>query len=130
MPHVLSELEGVKKAVFKNVEDNGRGRQATLPSRCSSNSSTVAPGRLTAAEYDAFVRDTVNFLDYAGEPTQVEAPRARRVGRAVPAGVHVARVSAEEGILERRPLIGRVARERPAPLTPAGAETCRADDPS
>ena len=30
----------------------------------------VAPGRLSAAEYDGFVRDTVNFLDYVGEPTQ------------------------------------------------------------
>ncbi len=26
------------------------------------------PGRLTPEEYDAFVRDTVNFLDYVGEP--------------------------------------------------------------
>ena len=31
-----------------------------------------APGSLSAAEYDAFVRDTVNFLDYVGEPTQVQ----------------------------------------------------------
>ena len=26
-------------------------------------------------EYDEFVRDTVNFLDYVSEPTQVAAPR-------------------------------------------------------
>jgi ubiquinol-cytochrome c reductase cytochrome c1 subunit len=43
MPHVLSELEGLKKAVYRNVE---------------------------TAEYASFVRDTVNFLDYVGEPTQ------------------------------------------------------------
>ena len=27
-------------------------------------------GRLDAAQYDGFVRDTVNFLDYVGEPSQ------------------------------------------------------------
>ena len=32
----------------------------------------VAPGTLTPAQYDAFVRDTVNFLQYVGEPSQVE----------------------------------------------------------
>ena len=29
-----------------------------------------APGRLNATEYDAFVRDLVNFLDYVGEPAK------------------------------------------------------------
>ena len=32
----------------------------------------LAPGRLSATEYDTFVRDTVNFLDYVSEPTQVQ----------------------------------------------------------
>jgi ubiquinol-cytochrome c reductase cytochrome c1 subunit len=27
---------------------------------------------MSLEEYDGFVRDTVNFLDYVGEPTQVE----------------------------------------------------------
>ena len=36
----------------------------------------VAPGPLSASEFDGFVRDTVNFLDYAGEPAQ---PRPARV---------------------------------------------------
>jgi ubiquinol-cytochrome c reductase cytochrome c1 subunit len=57
MPPVLSELEGVKHAVFNK---DGEFEHFEL----------VAPGRLTPAEYDAFVRDTVNFLDYVGEPTQ------------------------------------------------------------
>ena len=29
-------------------------------------------GSLTPAQYDEFVRDTVNFLDYVGDPTQLE----------------------------------------------------------
>ena len=33
---------------------------------------TIVPGRLSEADYDAFVRDTVNFLDYASEPAQVK----------------------------------------------------------
>jgi ubiquinol-cytochrome c reductase cytochrome c1 subunit len=32
----------------------------------------VAPGRLTPEQFDGFVRDTVNFLDYAGDQTQVQ----------------------------------------------------------
>jgi len=56
MPAVLSELEGVKRAVFKDGELD--------------HFEQVAPGRLTRAEYEGFVRDTVNFLDYVGEPTQ------------------------------------------------------------
>mgnify|MGYP000850513146 CR=1 FL=1 len=29
-------------------------------------------GKLTEAEYDEFVRDTVNFLDYVGEPAKAK----------------------------------------------------------
>jgi ubiquinol-cytochrome c reductase cytochrome c1 subunit len=58
MPDVLSELEGLKAAVFnKDVFDHFE---------------SVAPGRMSLAEYDGFVRDTVNFLDYVSEPTQLE----------------------------------------------------------
>jgi ubiquinol-cytochrome c reductase cytochrome c1 subunit len=57
MPAVLSELEGVKHAVFNK---DGEFERFEL----------VAPGRLTQAAYEGFVRDTVNFLDYVGEPTQ------------------------------------------------------------
>jgi ubiquinol-cytochrome c reductase cytochrome c1 subunit len=57
MPAVLSELEGVKHAVFNKDGEFERFEM-------------VAPGRLTQAEYEGFVRDTVNFLDYVGEPSQ------------------------------------------------------------
>jgi ubiquinol-cytochrome c reductase cytochrome c1 subunit len=71
MPHVLSELEGVKKAVFRSVETQGEdGKPHT--ERVFEKFETVVPGRLTAADYDAFVRDTVNFLDYVGEPAQTK----------------------------------------------------------
>jgi ubiquinol-cytochrome c reductase cytochrome c1 subunit len=58
MPHVLATLEGVKVAVFKNgVFDHFV---------------QVAPGSLSHEEYLATVRDLVNFLDYVGEPAQVQ----------------------------------------------------------
>jgi ubiquinol-cytochrome c reductase cytochrome c1 subunit len=58
MPHVLSTLEGVKVAVFKDgVFDHFV---------------QVAPGSQSHEEYLATVRDLVNFLDYVGEPAQVQ----------------------------------------------------------
>jgi ubiquinol-cytochrome c reductase cytochrome c1 subunit len=69
MPHVLSELEGLKRAVFRDVVVHGEGGQDTHE-QVFDHFEQIAPGRLSAAEYDGFVRDTVNFLDYVSEPTQ------------------------------------------------------------
>jgi ubiquinol-cytochrome c reductase cytochrome c1 subunit len=66
MPHVLSELEGLKAAVFKPAAAGGEGAQAPVLDHFEQ----IAPGRMGAAEYDGFVKDTVNFLDYVSEPTQ------------------------------------------------------------
>src|SRR6202035_5765487 len=54
MPHVLSELEGLKRAVYKEaVAAEGEvTRQQVFD-----HFEPVAPGRLSAAEYDGFVRD-------------------------------------------------------------------------
>ena len=68
MPHVLSELEGLKVAVFRD-ETHKEGGQV-MHAQVFDHFEQVAPGRLTGAEYDGFVRDLVNFLDYVGEPTQ------------------------------------------------------------
>jgi ubiquinol-cytochrome c reductase cytochrome c1 subunit len=58
MPPVLSELEGVKAAVFKDKKFD--------------HFVSVSQGQLTPVQFDSFVRDTVNFLDYAGEPAQAD----------------------------------------------------------
>ncbi len=68
MPHVLSQLEGLKVAVFKDVTRSEAGE--VMHEQVFDHFEQVAPGRLTPAQYDDFVRDTVNFLDYVGEPTQ------------------------------------------------------------
>ena len=70
MPDVVSELEGLKRAVYKNVEKRGEDGQATTE-QVFDHFEQIAPGRMTAGEYDTFVRDTVNFLDYVSEPAQV-----------------------------------------------------------
>jgi ubiquinol-cytochrome c reductase cytochrome c1 subunit len=68
MPHVLSELEGLKGAVFKDLTKTVDGQ--VTHEQVFDHFEQIAPGRLTGTEYDGFVRDTVNFLDYVGEPTQ------------------------------------------------------------
>jgi ubiquinol-cytochrome c reductase cytochrome c1 subunit len=71
MPDVTSELEGLKRAVFKDVVTRGEGG-TEKHEQVFDHFEQLAPGRLSAAEYDGFVRDTVNFLNYVSEPTQSE----------------------------------------------------------
>jgi ubiquinol-cytochrome c reductase cytochrome c1 subunit len=67
MPDVLAGLHGLQKPVFKNVADASGSAQMVLVSV-----EALTPGSLSAKEYDGFVRDTVNFLDYAGEPIKAK----------------------------------------------------------
>lgn len=69
MPAVLSDLEGVKAAVFAEhgAEAGGHGAGPVVE-----RFDYVSHGSMQPEEFDAFVRDTVNFLDYVGDPTQVQ----------------------------------------------------------
>lgn len=69
MPHVLADLQGVQAAVF--LEEQGERDGEAAAQKQLAKFETIVPGQLSAAEYDLFVRDLVNFLDYVGEPTQV-----------------------------------------------------------
>ena len=70
MPHVLWELEGLKKPVYETVVDaEGHEEQKVV------GYETVVPGSMTADEYDRAVRDLVNYLTYMGEPIQQERKR-------------------------------------------------------
>lgn len=64
MPHVLAELQGTQQAIFREAEVNGTVQHVF------ERFEQVTPGTMTAAEYDEFVRDTVNFLEYIGEPVK------------------------------------------------------------
>jgi ubiquinol-cytochrome c reductase cytochrome c1 subunit len=67
MPHVLWEQHGIQEAVWAG-EPNAAGDV-----RHEFKEFKIAtPGTMTVEEYDAFVRDTTNFLVYIGEPAQLQ----------------------------------------------------------
>ena len=70
MPAVLSDLGGVQEAVYKDVTTVVDGKPTTVKE--FSHFELTTPGRLTPADFNSFVRDTVNFLDYVGDPSQVD----------------------------------------------------------
>ena len=65
MPHVLVELQGLQKPVYKNEKDASGNAHMVL-----SGTEPIAAGLMKPEEYDVFVRDIANFLDYAGEPVK------------------------------------------------------------
>jgi ubiquinol-cytochrome c reductase cytochrome c1 subunit len=65
MPDVLASLHGTQKPVFKNEPDESGSARMVLV-----GAEAMTPGALKPEEYDQFVRDIVNFLDYAGEPVK------------------------------------------------------------
>lgn len=66
MPHVLGPLQGFQQANFREESINGSTNQVF------EGFEPVTEGRLSAEEYDEFVRDTVNFLAYISEPIRSE----------------------------------------------------------
>ncbi len=67
MPHVLADLQGVQTAHFVTHPGEG-GTVATELEKFA----LAQPGALSPEKYDEFVRDTVNFLQYIGEPIEVQ----------------------------------------------------------
>jgi ubiquinol-cytochrome c reductase cytochrome c1 subunit len=62
MPHILYELQGSQRAVFK--EENGVKK--------FDHFELDKPGTMTEAEYDDAMRDLTNFLVYLGEPAKLK----------------------------------------------------------
>jgi ubiquinol-cytochrome c reductase cytochrome c1 subunit len=69
MPHVLAHLQGLRQPRYELRSVEG-GAEPVLV-----GFDPGTPGELTEAEYDEFVRDTVNFLDYVGEPVKAKRER-------------------------------------------------------
>jgi len=67
MPHVLWELQGFQRAVYEGETDAQGNVHKTFK-----GFELDKPGSLAPEEYDLFVRDTVNFLAYIGEPMQMQ----------------------------------------------------------
>ena len=66
MPHVLWELQGFQEAVFSEHTEEG------VTTQVFERFEPLTAGAMDAAEYDEFVRDTVNFLVYISEPIRGE----------------------------------------------------------
>lgn len=67
MPHVLWELEGLKKPIFETHKDHeGNDVQVIV------GYEKVTEGTRSEVEYDSDVRDLVNFLVYVGEPAKLQ----------------------------------------------------------
>ena len=62
MPAVLSSLQGLQKPVYKNEQEHGSAQMVLV------GVEAMTPGAMKPEEYDQFVRDIANFLDYAAEP--------------------------------------------------------------
>jgi ubiquinol-cytochrome c reductase cytochrome c1 subunit len=63
MPHVLYYRQGLQKPVYKNEKDPHGNAKMVLW-----DVEPMIPGTMKPEEYDQYVRDIVNFLDYAAEP--------------------------------------------------------------
>ncbi|MCU7878422.1 MAG: cytochrome c1 [Candidatus Thiodiazotropha sp. (ex Lucinoma borealis)] len=70
MPHVLWELQGAQKAVFK-LEKGSSGNDIQV----FDHFEPVTQGTVSAEEYDQVARDLTAFLSYVGEPIQMERKR-------------------------------------------------------
>jgi ubiquinol-cytochrome c reductase cytochrome c1 subunit len=67
MPHVLASLQGLQKPIYKNEKDaNGSAKMVLV------GVEAMTPGAMKPEEYDQFVRDITNFLDYAAEPIKAK----------------------------------------------------------
>ncbi len=65
MPNVLWQLQGEQTAIMETVDGQEVVEELKL----------VSAGQLSPKEFDKFVNDLVNFLEYAGEPVQLERKR-------------------------------------------------------
>ena len=63
MPHVMADMEGLKKAK-KEMQDDGHGGQHEV----IVGFEQVSEGSMSTEEYDQAVKDLVAFLDYLAEP--------------------------------------------------------------
>jgi ubiquinol-cytochrome c reductase cytochrome c1 subunit len=67
MPHVLWELQGLRKPIYKTEKD-AEGHDVDV----ITGFEQVTKGTMTPAEYDDAALDLTNFLVYLGEPAQLQ----------------------------------------------------------
>lgn len=67
MPHVLWELQGMQKPVYKTIQREDGTSQEVID-----HLELETPGLLDSKEYKRMANDLVNFLVYVGEPAQIQ----------------------------------------------------------
>jgi ubiquinol-cytochrome c reductase cytochrome c1 subunit len=67
MPDVLYYRQGMQKPAYKNEKDAHGNAKMVL-----AGVEPMTPGSMKPEEYDQYVRDIVNFLDYAAEPIKAK----------------------------------------------------------
>lgn len=69
MPHVLFELQGRQRPVYRTQKYvvNGKEQEREVLDQLEQES----PGTLSKNEYDAVVKDLTNFMAYLGEPAKM-----------------------------------------------------------
>jgi ubiquinol-cytochrome c reductase cytochrome c1 subunit len=88
MPNVLWELSGTNHLAEAEYEDHEKAEGAAIAARGLSQTelagegkykvltlTQASPGKLSRPDYEAFVADTVNFMDYIAEPVHNERVR-------------------------------------------------------
>lgn len=67
MPHILWKLQGWQKPVYETHKDaTGEEKEMLV------GVELVKPGTMSPPEFDAAMADLVNFLEYVGEPAQLQ----------------------------------------------------------
>ena len=67
MPAVLANLQGLQQAIYEGQADPEGNMQKHFK-----GFEKISEGSMSEEEFDGFVRDTVNFLEYIGEPVQMK----------------------------------------------------------
>jgi ubiquinol-cytochrome c reductase cytochrome c1 subunit len=67
MPHVMADLQGLQKAVFREEKDKGGN-----PHKVFDKFEQVTPGTLAPNDFDAAMRDLTAYLAYMAEPVKLE----------------------------------------------------------
>jgi ubiquinol-cytochrome c reductase cytochrome c1 subunit len=69
MPHVLWELQGQRAAVYADVKDP---HDASKTIHQFTGYEQLTPGKLSPREYDSAIGDLVAYLQWMGEPAQMQ----------------------------------------------------------
>ncbi len=73
MPNVLLNLQGIQQPIFQTKHIKVAG--GDIEEKVLTGLKLVEPGIMSTAQFDATVRDLVNFLAYAAEPHRLEQRR-------------------------------------------------------